>query len=221
MSMRAPLACILAAAVAAWAGLGAPAWCAQVPNPVNAPTSIAHAGDALIASGTSPQQAADSGISLTSQTPNAVLAGPASGMAGAPTFRALVSADMPGSGAGAGSVTSVGLSLPGFITVSGSPVTGSGTLTGTLANQSANRVFAGPTSGGAAAPTFRALVSSDLPTIVLESKTVAGLPTCNAGAKGTLYWVTDATAPSWNAALTGGGAVGVIGACDGSAWTAH
>jgi hypothetical protein len=33
-------------------------------------------------------------------------------------------------------------------------------------NQSANRVFAGPTSGGAALPAFRALVAADLPTFV-------------------------------------------------------
>lgn len=32
-----------------------------------------------------------------------------------------------------------------------------------LASQSANRVFAGPTSGGAALPTYRALVAADLP----------------------------------------------------------
>jgi hypothetical protein len=63
---------------------------------------------------------------------------------------------------GGGTVTSVALSLPSIITVSGSPVTTSGTLTGTLATQSANTVFAGPTSGGAVAPTFRALVNADL-----------------------------------------------------------
>lgn len=62
-----------------------------------------------------------------------------------------------------GTVTSVGLALPNIFTVSGSPVTTSGTLTGALATQSANRVFAGPTTGAAAAPTFRALVSADIP----------------------------------------------------------
>jgi hypothetical protein len=67
------------------------------------------------------------------------------------------------SGGGSGTVTSVGLSLPSFITVSGSPVTTSGTLTGTLANQNANLVFAGPSSGSAAAPTFRSLVRADIP----------------------------------------------------------
>lgn len=63
-----------------------------------------------------------------------------------------------------GSVTSVGLSLPAIFTVTGSPVTGSGTLTATFASQSANTIFAGPTTGSAAAPTFRALVGADLPT---------------------------------------------------------
>lgn len=65
---------------------------------------------------------------------------------------------------GAGTVTSVGLSLPaGLFTVSGSPVTSSGTLSATLDTQTANYVWAGPTSGGAAAPSFRALVAGDLP----------------------------------------------------------
>lgn len=67
-----------------------------------------------------------------------------------------------GAGSG-GTVTSVGLSLPGIFSVSGSPVTTSGTLTGSFVNQSANTLFAGPTSGGAAVPTFRAMVSADIP----------------------------------------------------------
>ena len=67
-------------------------------------------------------------------------------------------------GGGSGTVTSVGLSLPAIFSVSGSPVTTSGTLTGSLATQTANTIFAGPTSGGSAAPTFRALVAADLPT---------------------------------------------------------
>ena len=65
--------------------------------------------------------------------------------------------------ASGGTVTSIGLSLPSIFSVTGSPVTSSGTLTGTLATQSANTVFAGPSSGSAAAPTFRALVGADLP----------------------------------------------------------
>jgi hypothetical protein len=63
-----------------------------------------------------------------------------------------------------GTVTSVGLSLPTSVfDISGSPVTGSGTLTATFDTQAANTVFAGPTTGGAATPAFRALVAADIP----------------------------------------------------------
>jgi hypothetical protein len=69
-------------------------------------------------------------------------------------------------GSGTGTVTSVGLSegssTPIF-TITGSPVTGTGTLVETLKTQTANTVFSGPTTGAAAQPTFRALVSADFP----------------------------------------------------------
>lgn len=64
-----------------------------------------------------------------------------------------------------GTVTSVDLSLPGELTVSGNPVTASGTLTGAWATQTANKVFASATSGGAATPAFRALVAADIPNL--------------------------------------------------------
>lgn len=64
-----------------------------------------------------------------------------------------------------GTVTSVGLSLPAQFTVTNSPVTSSGTLTATWANQTANYVLAGPSTGAAAAPTFRALVAADIPAL--------------------------------------------------------
>ena len=64
---------------------------------------------------------------------------------------------------GSGTVTSVGLSLPAIFSVSGSPVTTSGTLTAALATQLANLIWAGPVSGGAATPTFRAMVTADIP----------------------------------------------------------
>jgi hypothetical protein len=82
---------------------------------------------------------------------------------------------------GAGTVTSVGLSLPSLFSVSGSPVTGSGTLTAALANQNANFIMAGPTSGSAAAPSFRTLVGADLP--VPTTSTLGGVEsvTCTSG----------------------------------------
>jgi hypothetical protein len=69
------------------------------------------------------------------------------------------------SSAGAGTVTSVGLSLPADFTISNSPVTGSGTLTAVYANQTANYVFAGPTTGSPGTPSFRALLAADIPTL--------------------------------------------------------
>ncbi|MBN8537735.1 MAG: hypothetical protein J0M15_11835 [Deltaproteobacteria bacterium] len=60
-------------------------------------------------------------------------------------------------------LSSVGLTLPGMFSVTNSPLTANGSITATLANQTANTVFAGPASGGPAAPTFRALASTDLP----------------------------------------------------------
>lgn len=72
------------------------------------------------------------------------------------------------SGSGAGTVTSVGLTMPTAIfDVTGSPVTGSGTLAVTLDTQTANTVLSGPTTGAAAAPTFRAMVAADIPNTVV------------------------------------------------------
>jgi hypothetical protein len=69
-------------------------------------------------------------------------------------------------GTGVGNVTSVGLSAPSILDVSGSPITTSGTLALSLATQLANRTFSGPTGGGDATPTFRALVAADIPTLL-------------------------------------------------------
>jgi hypothetical protein len=70
-------------------------------------------------------------------------------------------------GAGLGTVTSVGLTLPNIFTVTNSPVTTTGSLTATLASQSANRIFASP-SGSAGTPTFRSLLAEDLPTVPIN-----------------------------------------------------
>ncbi|MCC6775923.1 MAG: hypothetical protein IT537_04675, partial [Hyphomicrobiales bacterium] len=66
-------------------------------------------------------------------------------------------------GAGSGTVTSVGLTMPAEFSVSGGPVTNAGTLTVTKADASANTVYAGPATGSPAAPSMRALVANDLP----------------------------------------------------------
>lgn len=86
-----------------------------------------------------------------------------------PYYGVLAAAGAPGianitqGAVASGTVTSVALAAPSFLTVSGSPVTTTGTLTLGLATQAANVVFAGPTSGASAAPTFRGLVVDDIP----------------------------------------------------------
>jgi len=122
------------------------------------PAEFAVAGSPVTVSG-------NLAVTKAAQNINLVYAGPSSGPAAAPTFRALVASDLP---AGSGSVSSVALSVavPAYMSqvVTGSPITSSGTFSITLsfANQAAGKFFAGPASGGAAAPGFRPLVAADM-----------------------------------------------------------
>jgi hypothetical protein len=68
-------------------------------------------------------------------------------------------------GGGGGGISSITLTVPSILTVGGSPLTANGTLALTLATQAANKIWAGPTTGSAAAPTFRSLVAADVPTL--------------------------------------------------------
>jgi hypothetical protein len=136
-------------------------------------------------------------VSLATQQPNRVWAGPSSAGAPAPPiFRALVAADLGTGTADAtkflrgdltwqvfttGTVTSVAMTVPSILSVSGSPITTSGTLAVTLANQGTNLVFAGPNGGAPAAPTFRSLAAPDLATGVADASTFL---------RGDLTWAT-------------------------------
>jgi len=104
---------------------------------------------------------------------------------------------------GSGTVTSVGLSMPSIFSVSGSPVTGSGTLTASLTNQSAHLVLAGPSSGSAA-PTFRALAGADLP--APSASTLGGVEsiTCTGG-----QFLNQISTSGVPACVTGGGGSGL------------
>lgn len=136
---------------------------------------------------------------LATQAANKIFAGPATGASAVPVFRSLVASDLPiatastlggisvGTGlsvtaagvlsatnTSTGTVTSVGLSLPGIFSVTGSPITTTGLLTATLAAQPANSIFAGPATGSTAgSPTFRDLVAADLP--IATTTTVGGI----------------------------------------------
>ena len=97
---------------------------------------------------------------------------------------------------GGGTVTSVGLSLPSIFTTTGSPVTSSGTLTAVLAGQSANTVFAGPSSGSAAAPTFRTLVAADIPGLPY-APTAGSTAITTVGTIGTGTWNGGIISPAY------------------------
>lgn len=62
-----------------------------------------------------------------------------------------------------GSVTSVGISMPTEFTVSGSPVTGMGTISISKNTETSNTIYAGPSVDGTGIPSFRSMVASDLP----------------------------------------------------------
>jgi hypothetical protein len=98
-------------------------------------------------------------------------------------------------GGGGGTVTSVTFTGDGTVLSStpSSAVTGSGTLTAALATQSENLVLAGPSSGSAAAPTFRALVAADLPAIASHTVLANTTGSSAAPAADTLTAIIDAS----------------------------
>lgn len=92
-----------------------------------------------------------------------------------------------GSGGGSGTMTGISFVVPGPFSISPTSTTTTNTFTLSVSNQTANTVWAGPTSGGAAAPTFRALVDDDVPnTITVDLATTA--TTANAGDSATAFF---------------------------------
>jgi hypothetical protein len=72
---------------------------------------------------------------------------------------------------GGGSVSSVALTMPSIFSVTGSPITTVGTLAVSYVVQSPNTLLAGPSSGASAAPSFRSLVTADLPSSGVSAAT--------------------------------------------------
>lgn len=69
-----------------------------------------------------------------------------------------------GSGGGSGTVTSVAATVPAEITLTGSPITTSGTLAYSWSSQLTSKIFAAP-CGTTGTPTFRVLCAADIPAL--------------------------------------------------------
>lgn len=96
------------------------------------------------------------------------------------------------SGGGSGTVRSVGMTAPAWLSVGGSPVTTSGTITLTGVSESANQVLASPI-GSSGVPGFRALVAGDIPSLsslyngIITWPTASDLMLSNGGDAPTAY----------------------------------
>jgi hypothetical protein len=124
-------------------------WEPHAPASAGGVTSVTASSPLASTGGTTPAislsgvvPVANGGTGVATAAQNRVLATP-DGSSGAPSFRALVAADLP------------------TVTVAKG---GTG-----VATASANVIFGGPPSGGAAAPSFRSLVSADMPATVLTA----------------------------------------------------
>ncbi|RJF86645.1 hypothetical protein D3874_06100 [Oleomonas cavernae] len=94
-----------------------------------------------------------------------------------------------------GVVTSVGLSAPPEF-ATGAPVTGVGTLSLTALAQAAGKVWAGPTTGAAAAPGFRALVAADLAAALAAPPAIGTTTPAAAAFTTAAHGIGNANAPS-------------------------
>ena len=92
-----------------------------------------------------------------------------------------------------GTVTSIALSAPSIFTVTGSPITSSGTIALSLNPQGSSTFLAAP-AGASGTPTFRAIVPADIPTLNQNT-------TGNAATAGTAVTASTATIASTANAL--------------------
>lgn len=172
-------------------------------------TSVSFTGDGTVLSSNPSTPVTTSGTltaTLNTQSANVVLAGPTTGGAANPTFRSLVAADLP---AGTGTVTSFSSgNIGSIISTSVATATTTPALSFTLETQAANTVWAGPTTGSAAAPTFRALVSGDLPS---GTGTVTSFSAGNLSPLFTTSVATATTTPALSFSLSNAGGGTVFG----------
>ena len=91
----------------------------------------------------------------------------------------------------------------GTIISTGPLTSSSGNISLTLVSDAANTVLAGPTTGSAAAPTFRSLVAADIPAISLTSGVSGTLPVANGGTGTTSITQFDVVMANGSGAFTG------------------
>jgi hypothetical protein len=124
--------------------------------------------------------------------------------------------DLTASAGGSGTVTSIDLTTPSWLTVSGSPVTTSGTLAVTATTgQTANRFLATP-DGSTGAVSLRAIVAADIPTLNQNTTGSAAKFTTARNINGVAFDGTaNITVPSDIAASTSGNVL----TSNGTVWT--
>ena len=144
---------------------------------LNGITRITNAGNAAFAQvAVDLKTAAVTGTSGGVGAGNAMLSATTAGL-----YLSLNGAAPVALGAGGGTVTSVALTAPAQFAVTGTPITSSGTLAIAWNTQTANTVLAGPASGGAALPTYRALVAADISGLVTPGGSTTQVQFNNAG----------------------------------------
>jgi hypothetical protein len=158
----------------------------------------ADSGAILVVSGSPVTTSGTLQLQFNTEPANTVFAGPTSGPNATPTFRALVTADLP---AGTGTVTSfsAGALSPIFTTSVATPTT-TPALTISLSNAAQNAFLAGPSTGGTGAPTYRAIVAADIPsgTVIWNAiGNAAGNLTLANGANTTTFNQTSGVAWIW------------------------
>jgi hypothetical protein len=150
----------------------------------------------------------------TAAAPTATLSGQVQGLFVAYGYQTTTSAYVTGGGAGVQLVATENFTS----TAAGEEVQFYTTPTGTAGIALAGKFQAsgGFTVGSPADPGVNNIAAAGW--LQTGTSTVAGLPTCNAAAKAARRFVTDASAPTYNATVAGGGAVNVGVTCDGTNW---
>lgn len=125
---------------------------------------------------------------------------------------------------GTGGVQFSNTSSGGFFSVTGDGSASEGQLN-ILGTASLIEIKGQTNSGGAPPIQFyygsRLAFTAGAAGAQMATTVVADLQPCTSSVTGATMGVTDASSPTWNGTLTGGGSTFVLAVCNGSAWTVH